>query len=308
MNDRSLSSKSLSSHSPETPRPTQNELKTTHPRICRFYEENPDMDFESVNLDFIHWMERSKSKSESACYNDRNQPPYEESYLFQYNELQQIIQPTTHKNEDNLPVTLSRLFPTEEIEEVSKEIIVLHKHPFNIVVHKVDSDVNVSSEEMVKDVLGRGCHGILYSCKTGFIDKPHFHMDILGKRIIIYIHALMSNDVDATMRTAVHMIQHMSLHLETHGPSPDLKPLSQINQEYQAFIAQKEEMLENLKKSCVKQLEQWTFPCLEQYLVARLDTTPTSIPFICDLCNKFDAKNLKALAAHKRGCNKKLNK
>jgi hypothetical protein len=55
----------------------------------------------------------------------------------------------------------------------------------------------------------------------------------------------------------------------------------------------------------VSQLEEFQFPSLDKYLSSKFTTPIPKNGHRCDLCKIFNANNLKALAAHKRGCIRK---
>jgi len=84
--------------------------------------------------------------------------------------------------------------------------------------------------------------------------------------------------------------------------------LEEINKEYQSFITQKELIVNVLKDSQKKiftQIEDFKFPALDKYLSTKFAATIHKQGFKCDLCKIFNANNLKAFAAHKRGCSRK---
>jgi hypothetical protein len=84
-----------------------------------------------------------------------------------------------------------------------------------------------------------------------------------------------------------------------------------INNEYQMFLSQKNAVIEVFKESQKKvlaQVDEIRFPALDKFLSTKY-TAPIQKPGLkCDLCKSFSANNLKALAAHKRGCIRKHTK
>jgi len=84
--------------------------------------------------------------------------------------------------------------------------------------------------------------------------------------------------------------------------------LDTINNEYQLFISQKNAVIEVFKESqrrVLSQIDEIKFPCLDKYLSTKYTTKIVKAGMKCDLCNSYLANNLKALAAHKRGCVRK---
>ena len=87
---------------------------------------------------------------------------------------------------------------------------------------------------------------------------------------------------------------------------PDV--LDEINKDFQMFLTQKEAIINVMKESHKKilaQLDEMKFTALEKYLSTKFTPTNLKQGFKCDLCKYFTANNLKALAAHKRGCVRK---
>ena len=52
-------------------------------------------------------------------------------------------------------------------------------------------------------------------------------------------------------------------------------------------------------------MDELRFPCLEKFLSGKFAAPIQKAGLKCDLCKGFTANNLKALAAHKRGCIRK---
>jgi hypothetical protein len=84
--------------------------------------------------------------------------------------------------------------------------------------------------------------------------------------------------------------------------------LEEVNKEYLVFVSNKEAITNTMKESQKKlfhQLDEFKFPILEKYLCTKFSNNSQKQTFKCDVCKLFNANNLKALAAHKRGCNRK---
>jgi hypothetical protein len=85
--------------------------------------------------------------------------------------------------------------------------------------------------------------------------------------------------------------------------------LESINNEYQLFITQKAAVIDVFKESQKKvlaQIDEIRFPCLDRYLSTKYSAPIVKSGLKCDLCKSYTANNLKALAAHKRGCSRKF--
>jgi hypothetical protein len=86
--------------------------------------------------------------------------------------------------------------------------------------------------------------------------------------------------------------------------------LDDINREYQSFVLQKETISNALKdnyKKIIAQIDEIKFASLDKFLSTRYSCCKKQ-GFTCDICNNFHVGTLKGLAAHKRGCNRKLTR
>jgi len=121
------------------------------------------------------------------------------------------------------------------------------------------------------------------------------------------------------IRSAIDIIDNIALKFREMGfnsegsifeISINKEIMEEINKEYQMFISQKEKLINVFKESqkrVLNQMEELKFPELDKFLSTKFSIPTTKHGFKCDLCKKFNANNLKALAAHKRGCNRKNN-
>ena len=84
--------------------------------------------------------------------------------------------------------------------------------------------------------------------------------------------------------------------------------LDTINNEYQLFLSQKTAVVELFKenqKKVLSQIDEIRFPSLDKFLSTKYSAPIQKPGLKCDMCKSFNANNLKALAAHKRGCARK---
>ena len=74
------------------------------------------------------------------------------------------------------------------------------------------------------------------------------------------------------------------------------------------FITQKLAVIDVLKESqkkVIAQIDEIKFPSLDKYLSGKYSAPIIKSGLKCDICKYYSANNLKALAAHKRGCMRK---
>ena len=87
--------------------------------------------------------------------------------------------------------------------------------------------------------------------------------------------------------------------------------LKEINKEYSIFIDKKLALIESIKENNKKTLnliEDVKFPSLSKFLTQKCGNilNNENQKIICSICNKFEAQNNKSLAAHQRGCKKRM--
>lgn len=220
------------------------------------------------------------------------------------------IKPSYNNNE-----FVSALSSTHISKETQTFIMKRPNKP-RILVQNMEIESNVSEEYIngfVKSVEINGCHGVLLSQKTGIVGKPNYHIEIHNKLLIVYLHNV---DYDSEkIKAAMDIIDNLSIRMkeisnnDEYSITIEKELLEEINKEYQMFIQHKETMSNIIKESSKKmfsQLDEFKFPCLDKYLYSKFSTQSQKQGFKCDLCKQFLANNLKALAAHKRGCNRKI--
>jgi len=237
---------------------------------------------------------------------------------------------------------LSRLFPTSEISKVARpptsligsspsfsvapitNSIYSMKRPNQpkIMVEGKTSENNVSMEEVVEFIelmKQYHSHGVIISHNSGFFSKSNYHIECHDGFILVYVHFVEYNQ--DKIKPAVDIIDQLSAKFkqytatkaanqEAEGSTEwiDKTLLDEINKEYQIFVSQKEAIIQNLRESqrkIVSQIEEFKFVCLDQYLSSKFTAPLPKNGHRCDLCKVFNANNLKALAAHKRGCIRK---
>jgi hypothetical protein len=237
---------------------------------------------------------------------------------------------------------LSRLFPTSEISKVARPTpsltgssssfsvtpitnsIYSMKRPNQpkIMVEGKTSENNVSMEEVVDFIelmKQYHSHGVIISHNSGFFSKSNYHIECHDGFILVYVHFVEYNQ--DKIKPAVDIIDQLSAKFKQYTATKvsnqegegstewiDKTLLDEINKEYQIFVSQKEAIIQNLRESqrkIVSQIEEFKFVCLDQYLSSKFTAPLPKNGHRCDLCKVFNANNLKALAAHKRGCIRK---
>jgi hypothetical protein len=231
--------------------------------------------------------------------------------------------PTTAEDTESAGVfeqLLSRTFTTASIsrESGANEYILSREDKPEIYIETQDvreHNIGVSDvKRFIKRAIEKNTNSILISQYTGITSKPNYHIEIHNKIVVIFLHKMLySQD---TIQIATDMIDALSSKLtdfcslsnSEYSIPKDI--LDNVNREYQQFILQKETIVTAFKdhhKRLLSQLDDMRFSTLDKYLSTRYSSCKKQ-GYNCDLCNNFNVGTLKGLAAHKRGCARKLNK
>jgi hypothetical protein len=221
--------------------------------------------------------------------------------------------------DDQLVVSLSQQYCTadlnfKKISNNSASIAMKRSMKPTIILYSMNVERNVNQEELKPYTLcieESMCHGIFLSQNSGISSKDNYNIEINNGMIHIFVHNV-NYSIDK-IKIAVDIIDNLSIKLKQlnkseHDISIPKDVLDEINKDFQLFLSQKEGIINVMKESHKKilaQLDEMKFVALEKYLSTKFAPTTTKQGFKCDLCKHFTANNLKALAAHKRGCIRK---
>jgi len=187
--------------------------------------------------------------------------------------------------------------------------------PAIAIQHIEHIDRNITIDEIksfLTDVQQKGTNGILVSQHTGITTKPNLYIEIHNNRVFVYVHNLEYSP--EKLQTAIEIVDTVSAKLAEFNISAEQKyaipkdTLDEMNREYQTFILKKETVINTLKethKKILGQMEEIQITTLDKYLSTRYSSSKKQ-GYVCNLCNSFTVSTLKGLAAHKRGCNRKL--
>lgn len=228
----------------------------------------------------------------------------------------EAVKPISEEDYANIQTIISKHYSTAAISKETDSSLILNREGKNAVFiqHYSMKDRNIRSDEIktfIRNVEEHNCCGILISQHSGITAKPHLYIEIHNHQIVIYIHN-MGNSIEK-IQTAIDIIDTLYSKIQEyniHGDKLSIpkETLNEVNREYQVFICQKDSIITLLKETNKKLLslvDDIKFPSLDKYLATRYSSTKKQ-GFICDLCNTFSVNTLKGLAAHKRGCQRKL--
>jgi hypothetical protein len=225
--------------------------------------------------------------------------------------------------DDSVIRFLSQQYSTADISVLNtnaNSVMYMLKRQYkqNVLIYSVHSDVNISADEIkqfLQFVDEYRCHGVFVSQKSGIASKSNYQIDIHNGCVLTYIHNV--SESFSKMNVAIDVIDNLSakIKLFTHGNNSNNADnsipkdvLEEINRDFQSFVAQKEIIVNIIKenhKKVLSMMDDFKFAALDKYLSSKFIMSNAKVGLKCDLCKQFNAHNLKALAAHKRGCIRK---
>jgi hypothetical protein len=188
--------------------------------------------------------------------------------------------------------------------------------PIIYIENKFDS-MNID-EEITIDFINHSNNnkhnGILVSHNSGIVNKYDYEIQIYDGHIFVFLQNT-NFDIDK-IKNAINIIDVLYEKLEIMNSNSNIynisnEVLNEINQEFQLFLVQKNdihECLKDMNKKISAKIENLKFSSLEKYLSTKIDNVKKTGQHRCSLCNNYTSNTLKGIAAHKRGCIKKMNK
>ena len=304
-------------------------MNDIHPRILTFYNSHPELDFNSVNLMLIDLLEKV-SLQQNSINSQMFQNLFQEPMTALLNSTEERIIHSMKEPAGKKPIQhtsyyfkqlLNQIYLTSDVNVIQNTLglhLFLMKRPnkSKILFASKDTDINIETDDLHKFVATLeeyNCSGIFVSQHSGISNKPNYQIEYMNGNIIVFIqNADYSHD---KIKIAVDIIDNLTSKLRDFTAQQDENSipknvLDDINKEYQLFISQKEALIgiyKDCQKKVLTQIDELRFPCLDKYLSTKYTSQPQKHGFKCDLCKAFNANNLKALAAHKRGCIRKNN-
>lgn len=213
-----------------------------------------------------------------------------------------------------LEQTLTKLYNTSKIIRINGGHFLMSRYSKpTVFIQNNIQETNIDEEELryfIRHTEQNNCNGVFLSQNSGITNKNNYQIEIHAGNIIVYVHTVgYSTD---KIKIAVDIIDNLYSKLgdigknDTHTIPKDV--LDEINREYNLFITQKESICNSFKESQKKilsQLDDLKFPSLDKFLSTKYSSIQKQ-GFKCNLCNSFTVSTLKGLAAHKRGCSRKI--
>ena len=253
-----------------------------------------------------------KENTQHSSFNQEKINEQLSDFLNKYNT--QISTNIGKLGEDKLYSVLNRLYPASHIDNTSGkskqgDFILKRNNMIDILFENKQYTNNVPKDEVLKFI--RDCNdnnysGIMISNSSGISTKNNFQIDIHDRNILVYLHN--ANYNEHMIQTAVDILDYLTTALSNIDPA-NFNPLTDeqlldINQEFQTFLNQKETVINYIRdthKRLIQQILDIELPCMHKYLSSKFATTKT-LDLRCNICNKFTGKNNKSLASHKKTC------
>lgn len=219
--------------------------------------------------------------------------------------------------ENKLFTIINDAFPNAELidssGQTSKGDMILNRlNKSPILIETKDYSHNVRFSEVEKflfDINKNNICGVFLSQSSGIVNKNDLQIDIHGDLVVVYIHSCNYN-IDK-IKMAIHTIDHIREKLTLFQTNDSITltsdVINNINIDFQSFITNRNTLLTTIKdfyKKSIDQLNNITLPSLELFLSTHFANSNTQT-FSCDICNSFNADNLRSLARHKTSCKKK---
>lgn len=263
----------------------------------------------------------SNIKHEYSSLKDTNQQLYTElnNFLSKYKSSSQY---KGQVSEIMIEELLNKLFPTGDITNntslpASGDFILRRENKPDIIFENKNYQRNVNVEEVkkfIRDITDNKTCGIMMSQKSGIVGKPDYFIEIHENKILVYLHNVeYSTD---KIKTAVDIIDKLYEKLDsiTHsdnnsGTTIKKETLDKINEQYQLFITQKENLInttKDIQKKLISQIEDLCLPDLSSILNDNYASVQNQ-DFTCDICH-IPFSNRRSLAAHKKAHKNKTPK
>lgn len=223
-------------------------------------------------------------------------------------------------NDKQLTNILTKMYNSAEIQTLpalsnSNTLLLKRIRKPNILIENKNIEHNVCTDDInafMQMIEEQHCNGIFISQQSGISTKKNYQIEMHNNNIIVFVHC--AEYSPTKIEIAVDIIDNLSTKMrqfKAHNEDDCTVPkdvLDTINNEYQLFLSQKNAVVDVFKESQKKvlsQIDEIRFPSLDRFLSTKYSAPIQKPGLKCEMCKSFSANNLKALAAHKRGCARK---
>jgi hypothetical protein len=218
-------------------------------------------------------------------------------------------------SENMLENVLNKMYPTGEVTnttalKASGDFILRRPNKQSIMFENKNYEANVNLDEtkkFLRDVNEQKINAIMLSQYSGIVSKPNGFIEIHDGKVIIYLH-----NVDYSqekIKMAVDIVDNLSDKLEElnamdgdeAGVIIKKDVLDRINDQFQMFMSQKEQLaltLKEMNRKLLIQVEELKLPDLSMFLNDKYASMQNQ-QFCCEICN-LPFQNKRSLASHKK--------
>jgi hypothetical protein len=221
-------------------------------------------------------------------------------------------------SENKLEKVLTKMYPAAEIVcskalKESGDFMLKRQNKLTILIENKNYDANVNVEEIAKfyrDVNAQKCSGIFISQTSGIVGRSDYQIELNDGHVLVFLHNV--DYAESKIKNAIDIIDNLGTkwaeinnHNSIEGVKISKDFLSKINDEYKAFLNQKDLLIFNIKenqKKLISNIEDLDLPDLSKYLFS-IYSSEQKQEFKCDVCGEAFPKKA-SLASHKKIHNK----
>ena len=221
-------------------------------------------------------------------------------------------------SENKLERILTKIFPVGEIicSKALKEcgdFMLKRQNKLTILIENKNYEANVNVEEIAKfyrDVNAQKCSGIFISQTSGIVGRGDYQIELNDGNVLVFLHNV--DYSEHKIKNAVDIIDNLGTkwaeinnNNSIEGVKISKEFLSKINDEYKAFLNQKDLLIFNIKenqKKLISNIEDLDLPDLSKYLFS-IYSSEQKQEYKCEFCGEAFSKKA-SLASHKKIHNK----
>jgi hypothetical protein len=271
--------------------------------IIDFYGKHKELDFEKINSYIIELLDE----------------------YFEYNDNPNKINTFLNKNKNNM---IEKIKTTEIPLLINLNLIYPSLNPFKItenksnyyIINNMNNNIKIcfteytdytnidekQVDEFIEILKQNKSSGVMISNNSGISSKKHFQIDIHNGFLIVYIHY--SKFQKEKIEIAINMIENMYQKILELNYNTSDEIMSDINTELNIFNSTKEDLINSIKENqskIINKINNFNFTNLDSLLSTKLNIKKEKL-HKCNICNLYTSNTLKGMAAHKRGCKKKI--
>ena len=224
-------------------------------------------------------------------------------------------------SENKLEKVLNKLYPMDEIIlskalKESGDFMIKRNNKLPILIENKNYEANVNLDEIAKfyrDVNAQKCSGVFISQTSGIVGRSDYQIEINDGNVLVFLHNV--DYSESKIKNAVDIIDHLCITLTEINKSNSIEGitvskefLDGLNNEYKAFLNQKDIIIFNIKESQKKligNIEDLNMPDLSKYLFT-IYSSEQKQEYKCDTCGEVFSKKA-SLASHKKIHTKKAS-